>query len=427
MKGMNNQYSGMTPVNRGFVQGDPLSGNLNVIQLDVQYDHINKQNKLQIDRIIDWWIRWLFYADDLADFASKLEHSQENILELKDRSLIAGNVINTKKTKLMKCMKTLEIKTNTNQIEEYLERNKNIMHKCMKCDGLFPTKIGLITHKKMWCNYNYLCHKCGKIMKNQQGLLIHIRIWCGKTYKSINNILSWSNKNDEEKLETIKYDKNRNGQKIHKLLKKSIEKDEISKLKSIYLDNNRIETVTTFKYVGSLLRYDGNNDEEIEQRISSAKQALYGLRNLLRSNRMNIKFKIRLIKIYVMSILFYNCIGWLISPKMCRKIERFGNVCASYMLNTKITDEIASNECGKSFIMFMIKQRWNYLRHCILASEERNIHNTLKKGRELNYSIWTGINDEFNKIRIISIIKNRWDREFEKRKEQIYKAYLNLN
>ncbi len=58
----------------------------------------------------------------------------------------------------------------------YLEKNKNIMHQCMKCDGLFPTKIGLITHKKMWCKYNYLCQQCGKIMKNQHGLLIHKRI-----------------------------------------------------------------------------------------------------------------------------------------------------------------------------------------------------------------------------------------------------------
>eukprot|EP01084_Bolivina_argentea_P008562 16020_1 len=424
MKGMNNQYSGMVPIQRGFMQGDTLSAYLNVIQLDVTYDHIDKNNKLQID--IDWWMRWLFYADDLSDLALKLEEAQKNILELKERSLIAGNTINVKKTKLMKCMKTLNVKTNEKQIEKYIKKNKRDMNQCTKCEALFPTKIGLVVHKKMWCKYNYLCHKCGNIMKNRKGLLIHKLIWCGKTSKSRNNILLWSNLNEEEKLETIKYDKKRYGQKIHKLLNKSIEKERISKLDSIYLDEKRIETVTSFKYVGSIIRYDGCNEQDIEKRIISAKQRLYSLRNLLKSNRINIRLKIRLIKIYITSILFNNCVGWLISPKMCRKIERFGNICASYIYKTEIKNEIKSNECGKSFMLFMIKQRWKWLRVCLLADKERNIYKTLIKGRQLKYSIWTGIKDNFETLKRISINENRWEREFEKRKQNIYEAYMNV-
>ncbi len=426
MKGMNHQFSGKIPVQRGLLQGLTLSPYSNVIQLDVQYESINKENKLQIDVIMDWWLKWLFYADDLADMASKLEYSQKSILELRETSSIAGNMINIKKTKLMKCMKTLKIKTNEIQIQQYIENNKHIMHQCMKCDGLFPTKVGLITHQKLWCKYNFLCKKCGKILKNKQGLIIHIRIWCGKTIKSMNDITLWSNMSHEEQLETIKYDKKRYGQKIHKIMNKEIEKDMISKLDSIYLDEKRIEIIPTFNYVGSLLRYDGDNEPEIRRRIAIAKQALFGLRNLLRSKRIILTFKIRLIKTYIFSTLFYNCEGWLISPKMCRKIELFGNTCASYMYNTEISVEIERNKCGESFIMFMIRRRWNYLRHCILASEERNIYKTLLKGRELNYSVWTGIKDNFLTLKNISINENRWNREFEKRRKQLYNAYLNL-
>eukprot|EP01084_Bolivina_argentea_P050001 91945_1 len=424
MRGMNRQYSGLVPVQRGFLQGDILSPNINVIGLDVQYSHIDKQNRLQI--AIDWWLRWMFYADDLGDLAEKLRDAQANILELKERSQIAGNIINIKKTKLMKCMKKLQIKTNEKQIEEYINKNKNKMHQCDVCQALFPTKSGLHMHKKRWCKYNCLCHTCGRILKNKLGLFIHKRIWCGKTNSSKNDILLWSELSAEEKLNTIKYDKKRHGQKIHKILKNSIEKDIISKQDSIYLDDKRIETVTQFKYVGSILRYDGSNEQEIDTRIILARQALYGLRNLLRTNRINPEFKIRLIKIYVMSVLFNNCIGWLITPKMCRKIERLGNTCASYVYNTDLKDELVSNEGGKSFILFMIKQRWYWLRHCMLSNENRNIYKTMIKGRELKYSIWTGIRDEFSKLRTMSIIENRWEREFERRKEQLYKDYLNL-
>ncbi len=55
-------------------------------------------------------------------------------------------------------------------------------------------------------------------------------------------------------------------------MKKDIEKDKISKLDSIYLNEKRIETVARFNYVGSLLRYDGDNEPEIRKRIALAKQ-----------------------------------------------------------------------------------------------------------------------------------------------------------
>eukprot|EP01084_Bolivina_argentea_P316038 547735_1 len=112
---------------------------------------------------------------------------------------------------------------------------------------------------------------------------------------------------------------------------------------------------------------------------------------------------------------------------MCRKVERFGNICASYIYKTEIKDEIKSNECGKSFMMFMIKQRWNWLRVCLLADEERNIYKTLMKGKHLKYSIWTGIKDNFEKLKSISINENRWEREFEERKQKIYEVYMNIS
>ncbi len=77
----------------------------------------------------------------------------------------------------------------------------------------FPTQNGLVIHNKLWCKYNFLCNKCGKILKNRKGLLIHKIIWCGKTSKSNNNISLWTNLNEDAKLETVKYDKKRYGQK----------------------------------------------------------------------------------------------------------------------------------------------------------------------------------------------------------------------
>ncbi len=53
-----------------------------------------------------------------------------------------------------------------------------------------------------------------------------------------------------------------------------------STLYSIYLEEQRSDTVTTFHYVGNLLRYDRDNEPEIKKRIASAKQALHALRNL---------------------------------------------------------------------------------------------------------------------------------------------------
>eukprot|EP01084_Bolivina_argentea_P226652 382827_1 len=110
---------------------------------------------------------------------------------------------------------------------------------------------------------------------------------------------------------------------------------------------------------------------------------------------------------------------------MCRKIERFGNLCASYLYNTKYSDELISNEIGKRFVMFMLKQRWKWLRICILAKEDRDIHRTMIKGLKLKYSIWTGINDNIHRLKRICVVKKNWNREFEHRKEELYESYLN--
>ncbi len=276
-------------------------------------------------------------------------------------------------------MNKIKVQTDEKQIEDYIQQNKNSLHQCDKCKGVFPTNYGLDIHKNRWCVYNNLCHQCGKILKNKKGLNIHINIWCGKTPQSKNAIELWSGLSVEEKLQTIQYNKKRKGQLIDKKLKCKIETEIISKMDSIYIDNKRIDTVRTFVYVGSIVSYDGNNDIDINKRLLLAKQQLNRLRNMIRNRNIYLDLRIRLISIYIMSILFWNCVGWLISPKMCRKIERFANLCASYLYNTEYEQEQTTNRLGKVFMLFLLKQRWNWLRICLMADEQRDIYKTMIK------------------------------------------------
>eukprot|EP01084_Bolivina_argentea_P064404 117462_1 len=99
----------------------------------------------------------LFYADDDSELAESIEDAQNNINVLINICELAGFEINNTKTKLMKCMKKIKISTSEEEINKYIDVNKNKLIKCKNCNGMFKSKCRLNIHQKMWCNINYVC------------------------------------------------------------------------------------------------------------------------------------------------------------------------------------------------------------------------------------------------------------------------------
>jgi len=84
-------------------------------------------------------------------------------------------------------------------------------------------------------------------------------------------------------------------------------------LVNLKINNNSIEQVKKFKYLGNTPTSNGRCLVEISQRIAVAKRAFIQKRQLITNKKLNIKIRKNFAKCYVWSVLLYGCETWTIN------------------------------------------------------------------------------------------------------------------
>ena len=84
----------------------------------------------------------------------------------------------------------------------------------------------------------------------------------------------------------------------------------------LLVNNEEIEVVREFKYLGSILTQDANPEREILCRIALAGSAFNCLRNVWRNSKYSQKLKLRIYNSNVLSVLTYGCETWSITAQL---------------------------------------------------------------------------------------------------------------
>ena len=101
-------------------------------------------------------------------------------------------------------------------------------------------------------------------------------------------------------------------------------------------DDDALKQVPKFKYLGSIFTADGENKEDIWQRIKEDKVMYNNERKLLCSNNLSLEMKKKLIKSCIWSVAFYGSETWTLGKK-CRK----GSKCTWNMkLEKNVTNKM---------------------------------------------------------------------------------------
>jgi len=92
---------------------------------------------------------------------------------------------------------------------------------------------------------------------------------------------------------------------------------------SLTYENQPIERVNKVQYLGTWLCENWESDTKIRCRIENARSAFMKFKKLLINTDFNLGLRIRFVKCYVWTVLFYGMEGWTLKVSTMNKLEPF--------------------------------------------------------------------------------------------------------
>ena len=113
-------------------------------------------------------------------------------------------------------------------------------------------------------------------------------------------------------------------------LKLNIQKTKImasSPITSWEIDEETVETVSDFIFLGSKITADGDCSHEIKRHILLGRKVMTNLDSLLKSRDITLSTKVCLVQVMVFPVVMYGCESWTIKKAKYRRIDAFELWC----------------------------------------------------------------------------------------------------
>jgi len=150
------------------------------------------------------------------------------------------------------------------------------------------------------------------------------------------------------------------------------------------IDEETVETVTDFIFLGSKITADADCSHEIKRYLLLGRKVMTNLDNILKSRDITLPTKVHLVKAMVFPVVMYECESWTIKKSERRRIDAFELWCWRRLLrvpwtarrsNQSILKEISP---GCSLEGLMLKLKLQYFGH--LMQRVDSLEKTLMLG-----------------------------------------------
>lgn len=143
----------------------------------------------------------------------------------------------------------------------------------------------------------------------------------------------------------------------------------------ILLQQQPIEEVEQFTYLGSILTPDGGAELDVEVRINKARAAFGILSPVWRSKEISLRTKLKLFESNVKSVLLYACETWKVTARITKKLQTYINRCLRRILNIRWPQIISNIELwrrtNQRMVEVEIRQRkWRWIGHTLRKPNE---------------------------------------------------------
>ena len=89
------------------------------------------------------------------------------------------------------------------------------------------------------------------------------------------------------------------------------------------IDQETVETVADFTFLGSKITADGDCSHEIKRRLLLGRKVVTNLDSILKSRDITLPTKFHLVKAMVFPVVMYGCESWTVKKAECRRIDAF--------------------------------------------------------------------------------------------------------
>ena len=129
----------------------------------------------------------------------------------------------------------------------------------------------------------------------------------------------------------------------------------------VIINNQNIEEVDEFTYLGSKVSTDGDSDEDVQARLAKANQAFGSLNAVWKSKQLRVKTKIGILKSNILSVLLYGSECWKMTKGICKKLDTFQTKCLRRIRRIfwpeKIRNEDLLKSCNMEPISACVRRR----------------------------------------------------------------------
>ena len=111
----------------------------------------------------------------------------------------------------------------------------------------------------------------------------------------------------------------------------------------IKVNGQKLETATSFKYLGSVITNEGSKPEMFSM-IAQTTAALTKLKPVWNDRGISLSSEIRLMRSLITSIFWYACESWTLTAELQRRIQAIEMGCYRKILRTSYKDHVTNEE-----------------------------------------------------------------------------------
>ena len=209
-------------------------------------------------------------------------------------------------------------------------------------------------------------------------------------------LLSHNQQQMQQKTEELFIESKTVGLSIHKGKTKVLKVNDKSN-NPVKLENEAIEEVEAFTYLGSVVDKLGGTDADIKTRISKARGAFIQLNKVWKSREIGQQTKIRIFNSNVKSVLLYGAETWRTTKGNLHKIQTFVNTCLRKIMKIHWPEKVSNKELWQRTSQRpmeeeILRRKWGWLGHTLRNPANNITHQALtwnpqgkrKRGRPRN-------------------------------------------